>query len=126
MAGDARDAIGSWSGTEVTMRMQDVQREIDRMTRLIVRKFHPERIILFGSHARGDAGPDSDIDLLVVMDVPGSKVDAAVSIGVALHRFRIPKDIIVVTPEEFAWRKDVIGTIEYPASREGKVLHASP
>ncbi len=37
------------------------------MVRRIVHRFRPERIILFGSHARGDAGPDSDVDLLVVM-----------------------------------------------------------
>jgi predicted nucleotidyltransferase len=90
----------------------------------IVRQFHPERIILFGSHARGEAGPESDVDLLVVMPVEGLKHKKQVEIRVALHDIRIPKDIIVTTPEDFAWRKDVVGTIEYPAVREGKVLYA--
>jgi uncharacterized protein len=44
-----------------------VQKAIEQMVRRIVEQFHPERVILFGSHARGDAGPDSDVDLLVVM-----------------------------------------------------------
>jgi len=90
----------------------------------IVRKFQPERVILFGSHARGEGGPDSDVDLLVVMPVDGSKREKAVEIGVALHGIRVPKDIIVTTPEDFEWRKEVPGTIERPAAREGKVLYA--
>ncbi len=94
------------------------------MVRRIVDQFDPVRIILFGSHARGDAGPDSDVDLLVVMSVQGSKREAAVRIGVALHDIRLPKDIIVTTPEDFEWRKEVVGTIERPAAREGRVLYA--
>jgi predicted nucleotidyltransferase len=101
-----------------------IAREIQRMVRRIVRDFHPERVILFGSHARGEAGPDSDVDLLVVMPFEGLKHKKQVEIRVALHDIRIPKDIIVTTPEDFAWRKDVVGTIEYPAVREGKVLYA--
>ena len=98
--------------------------DIQRMARRIVRLFDPERVILFGSHARGEAGPDSDVDLLVVMDVEGSKLEKSIDIGVALHDFDVPKDVIVVRPDEFAWRKNYIGTIERPAAREGKVLYA--
>lgn len=97
---------------------------IDRMVRVIIRKFNPERIILFGSHARGEAGPDSDVDLLVVMPVKGSRRQKAVEIGVALHDIRMPKDIIVTTPEDFEWRKEIAGTIERPAVREGTILYA--
>lgn len=101
-----------------------VQQQIDRMVRRIVRRFHPERIILFGSHARGTATADSDVDLLVVMPVRGSKLQKAVEIGVALHGIDAAKDIFVTTPGDFEWRKDVVGTIEYPAAREGKVVYA--
>ena len=103
-----------------------LEAEIRRMTNRIVRRFHPHQIILFGSHARGDAGPDSDVDLLVVMPVEGSRREKAIEIGVALHDIRVPKDIVVTTPEEFAWRKEMIGTIERPAAREGRVLYARP
>jgi len=96
------------------------------MVRRIVSGFSPERIILFGSHARGTAGADSDVDLLVVMPVTGSKRRKAVEIGVALHDVDVAKDIVVSTPEEFRWRQDVVGTIEYPAAREGKVVYAKP
>ena len=98
-------------------------KHIERMVRRIVRRFQPEKVILFGSHARGQAGPDSDVDLLVVLPVTGSKREKAVEIGVAVHDFGFPKDILVTTPEEFEWRKDVIGTIEYPAAHEGKLLY---
>jgi predicted nucleotidyltransferase len=102
----------------------DIDRAIGRMVGRIVRQFRPERVILFGSHARGEAGPDSDVDLLVVMPVAGSRRDKAVEIGVALHDIRVPKDIIVTTPEDFEWRKEIVGTIERPATQEGKVLYA--
>jgi predicted nucleotidyltransferase len=94
------------------------------MVRRIVRQFHPDRVILFGSHARGDAGPDSDVDLLVVMPVQGSRREKQIEIRVALHDVPIPIDVIVTSPEDFAWRKEVVGTIEYPAVREGKLLYA--
>jgi hypothetical protein len=64
------------------------------------------------------------VDLLVVMPVKGSKRKMAIRIGVALHDIRIPKDIIVTTPEDFEWRKEIVGTIERPAAREGEVLYA--
>ena len=101
-------------------RQEEIQKMVDR----IVEQFHPEKIILFGSHARGEAGPDSDVDLLVVMPVEGSRREKAVQIGVALHDIRVPKDIIVITPENFEWRKEISGTIERPADREGMVLYA--
>ena len=94
------------------------------MVARIVERFDPDRIILFGSHALGTAGPDSDVDLLIVMPVKGSTREKAVEIGVALHDVDVAKDVLVVRPDEFAWRKDVMGTIEWPASREGRVLYA--
>jgi len=109
----------------VKKRPDTIQQKIDAMTRRIARLFHPERIILFGSHARGTATADSDVDLLVVMPVEREKKLAKeLEIRQALHSIRVPKDIIVTTPEDFAWRKDVVGTIEYPAIHEGTVVYA--
>ena len=104
-------------------RKENVQKQIRIMADLIIKRFEPEKIILFGSHAREDAGSDSDVDLLVIMNVEGSKRERQLEIRSALHDVRIPKDIIVSTPEEFEWRKEIAGTVEYPAVREGKVLY---
>ena len=101
-----------------------IQPHIDRMVQRIVKRFHPERIILFGSQARGDARPDSDVDLLVVMPFEGSRFEKELEIDKVLWSIPVSVDVIVTTPEEFAWRKDVVGTIEWPATHEGKVLYA--
>ena len=107
------------------VRLQNsVKKHIQQMVKRIVAQFHPERIILCGSHARGQAGADSDVDLLIVMPVSGSKRQKAVEIGVALHDIPIAKDVTVVTPEDFEWRKEIVGTIERPAARDGRLLYA--
>jgi predicted nucleotidyltransferase len=107
-----------------TVKRVGFQPLIDRIVKRIVKKFHPEKVILFGSHARGDAGPDSDVDLLVVMDFQGSKLEKMLELRATLNDISASVDILITTPEDFAWRKDVVGTIEWPAFREGKVLYA--
>ena len=74
---------------------------IGRMVKRIVKQFDPEQIILFGSQARGDAGPDSDVDLLVVMDVEGSRSEKCLEMRGALHDFLMPLDGIAATPEDY-------------------------
>jgi predicted nucleotidyltransferase len=108
----------------MTKREQAIEKNIREMVNRIVRKFRPERIILFGSRARGQGSPDSDVDLLVVMRVKGSKRQARLDMRRTLHDIRVPKDIIVTAPEEFEWRKEIVGTIERPAAQEGQILYA--
>jgi len=103
----------------------NVHTRINRMVKRIVARFDPEQIILFGSHARGDAGPDSDVDLLVVMPVEGSKRQKQLQVRMALGRLGVPVDIVLSRPEEFEWRKDYVGTIEHPAWREGRVVYSA-
>jgi predicted nucleotidyltransferase len=100
----------------------EVDQAIQEMVRRIVTGFDPERIILFGSQARGDAGPDSDVDLLVILDTESQK-QVTREILMALGAMGIPKDIVVITPDEFERRKDIVGTIAYPAHHEGRVLY---
>src|SRR3972149_9032400 len=99
-------------------------RLIKEMVRRIVERFKPEKVILFGPYARGTAGPDSDVDLLVVMHVSGSKRKTQLRIRTALHDILLPKDVIVRDGGEFGWRKDVAGTIEWAAARGGEGLYA--
>jgi len=110
----------------MNMRRQSkaTSKRIREMVNRIVKQFDPEKIILFGSQARGEAGPNSDVDLLVVMKVEGAKRAKQLELRAILHDIHVPKDIIVSTPEEFEWRKEVVGTIEHPAVREGRVLYA--
>ena len=104
-------------------RKKPVKQLVDLIVRRLVEQFDPEQIILFGSRARGATGPDSDVDLLIVSKVNGSKRDQELAIRVALHDIRISKDIIVVTPVEVERKRNITGTIIYPALREGKVLY---
>ena len=101
-------------------------KQIREMVSRIVAQFEPQRVILFGSYAVGRAGPDSDVDLLVVMPVSGSKRQKRLELRMALHDIVASKDIIVVTPDEFDRRKNIVGTIEYPAARDGKVMYVQP
>ena len=96
---------------------------IDIMVERIVAEFHPLRIILFGSQARGDAGPDSDVDLLVVLPQVENKRKTMVAILSALRDMPVAKDVVVTTPDEISEWGDVIGTVLRPALREGKVIY---
>lgn len=102
----------------------NTEHAVDMMVERLVERFGPEQIILFGSHARGTAGPDSDVDLLVVMPFTGSKRAKQLEMRLALHDITLPKDIILASPDEVARRRNVVGTIIRPALREGKVLYA--
>jgi predicted nucleotidyltransferase len=89
----------------------------------IATRFHPLKVILYGSRARGEGGPDSDADLLVVMPVNGSKRQQAVQMDLALEGIPIPIDLIVVTPEELEKYRETNGSIIREAMREGRVLY---
>jgi predicted nucleotidyltransferase len=108
------------------LRTVDNQGIIAEMVRRVVEGFNPHQIILFGSHARGTAGPDSDADLLVVMPLEGSRRKQAVEIRIALSGMGLAKAVIVVTPEEVEQYRDLVGTVIHPAMREGKVLYERP
>lgn len=89
----------------------------------IVRSFDPLRIILFGSHARGEARSGSDLDILVVLGEVKNKREAVVKIGNELSDLPVSKDIVVTTPEEISRRGEVIGLVLRPALREGRVIY---
>ena len=94
------------------------------MVKRLVDQFDPDSIILFGSHARGTANADSDIDLLVILPINGSKRDKQIEMRIALHEYKIPTDIIVATPDDVTRFRDIPGTIIRPALLEGKVVYA--
>jgi predicted nucleotidyltransferase len=95
----------------------------------IVREVDPLKVILFGLRARGDAGAESDIDLLVVMPevwAGAGKRRVAVAIMDALRDLPVAKDVVVTTPGELARRGRVVGTVLQLALAEGTVLYEHP
>lgn len=100
-----------------------IQETLDEIVSRIVERFDPDKIILFGSRARGDNATRSDVDLLVVMAVPHTRRRLATEIDLSLLGIDLPADVIVVTPEEVQRNQDRIGTIIRPAILEGKVLY---
>ncbi len=91
----------------------------------LVDGFAPNRIILFGSQARGTADDRSDVDILVVCSFEGKRRHLMLEMDRALRGLRLARDIMVLTPEEFERDRHIPGTIARPAWREGKVLYES-
>ena len=101
----------------------DVLEHLPEITKRIIKTSNPEKIILFGSHAHGNAHPDSDVDLLVI--IPEIKKMRAESVRVrrALRGLLIPIDVIVATPEQIERLGNMKGLIYHTALSEGRVLY---
>ncbi len=101
-----------------------------RLKDLILRVAAPQvrRIILFGSRARGDARPDSDFDILVVVRglTPTQAQACRLDLWRAFRGTGLPAEPWVMPEEEFDESKGVIGGLAYPAWKEGVVLHENP
>ena len=93
------------------------------ITRRIVEGFHPQRIVLFGSRARGDARADSDYDVLIVAPSDQDIHQRLVPVYSALRGLGIAKDILWFTPEEVTDWQDVRPHVISRALREGKILY---
>jgi len=105
------------------MAEREIARAVDGIVQRIVARFHPHRIILFGSHAQGARTRDSDLDILIVMPVEGSRRGKANEIDLALADRTIPVDVIVATPEQFERQKDVLGSIIREAAQKGTIVY---
>lgn len=96
---------------------------LEEIVRRIVKVADPERIILFGSLARGEADPDSDIDLLVIK-AGVHRRRTAQEIYRSLFGIAAPVDVIVVTPDDIQRFAGKVGTIIPAALAEGKEIYA--
>lgn len=101
---------------------------IREMVDTIVREADPDTVILFGSRARGDARPGSDVDLLIVEPEPfspqRSRRQETARLYLALRKLAIAKDLLLYSRDEFEQLKESPHHIVGRAQREGKVLHA--
>ena len=99
---------------------------ISTMVERIVGRFHPSRVVPFGSQARGTATKWSDVDLLVVLPSVSDKRRDGVEIRRTLGDLPVSKDILVTTPEEIARRGHLVGGVLRAALREGTVVYGRP
>lgn len=97
---------------------------LEKIIRRIVEVAQPEKIILFGSAARGEMGPNSDVDLLVVKS-GAHRLDLIARIYRNMRGVGAPVDIIVVTSEDIERFRDSHPLVIAPALREGKVVYAA-
>ena len=94
---------------------------VRRFARAVAEKFHPEKIILFGSYAYGAPHDDSDVDILVVMPAR-NEIDQAVKIRLAVPA-PFPMDLIVRTPQDLRWRLEEGDSFLREIVARGKVLY---
>ena len=96
---------------------------INEITRRLVSRFHPDKIILFGSQARGTADEKSDLDILVICPVTGNRRKMMVEMDRSLKGLEIARDIMILSNSEFERDREIPGTIARPAWKEGKLLY---
>ncbi len=97
---------------------------LKEITRKIVDRFHPEKIILFGSHAWGDPQPDSDLDLFVVMESDLSRARRAARIALECRPRLLAMDIVVRTPDEVGKRLEMRDPFIKRIFEDGRILYA--
>ena len=99
------------------------QEALDEIIRRIVEVAAPDRIILFGSAARGEMGPHSDLDLLVIKSGKFHRGHLAEEIYLRMHGVDYAVDAVVVTPEDIEKYRDAHALVIAPAMREGRVIY---
>jgi predicted nucleotidyltransferase len=99
---------------------------LSEVVRRLVEAYHPERIYLFGSVARGDAGPDSDYDIMVIVadDAP-EELRRSRAAYVALWGTGVAADVLVWTASQFDGRLHLGASLPATVIREGRLLHAA-
>ena len=111
--------------TDITNLDIMMPEEVMPVTEVIVEKFHPKQVILFGSHARQTAHGESDIDLLIVMETAKKNTEQAIDIIRALN-YKSNLDLVVRTPNTLQERLRLGDSFLQNIVKEGVVLYAEP
>jgi predicted nucleotidyltransferase len=98
---------------------------VDQLVQKVVETVHPLRIILFGSAARGDSGPSSDLDLLVVMPQGAHRRKTAQELYRKIRGIGVPFDVLVATPTDLERHKKDPGLIYRTILEEGREVYAA-
>ena len=93
---------------------------IDKAAKLLLEAAPGSKVILFGSHTRGDADPKSDVDFLVVEPEVKDRIGEMVRLDEVLHPLPIAVDILVASAEHFDYWKDTPNTVYYRPVKEGR------
>jgi predicted nucleotidyltransferase len=104
----------------------DADPKLAEIVRRLIAAYAPERIYLFGSRARGDSGPDSDYDLMLV--VPDSASEEQQRSAMAYDKLwgtQAPVDVVVWTHSHFESRLHIPASLSATVVREGRLLHAA-
>jgi predicted nucleotidyltransferase len=110
----------------VEEKLAKSDRILEEMVSRLIAAFNPDHIYLYGSRARGEAGPDSDYDLMLVVSasqVPRYRRDQQAFR--ALCGLGVPKEVIVLTRAEFEVGRKVICSLPATVLREGRLLYAA-
>ncbi len=110
------------AGETGSTRVPDILAEV---VRRIVESVHPLRIVLFGSAARGQMGPDSDLDILIVMPEGAHRRKTSLEAFRALRGIGMPKDVVVVTERDVREHRHNHSLVLKPALDEGREIYAA-
>jgi uncharacterized protein len=101
------------------------EQDINIVTKRIVEFYQPEKVILFGSYALGNANDNSDLDLLLIKDTDEAPINRAAGVRKSLRDILLPMDILVYTPSEISKDKERKFTFIHDVLKSGKILYAS-
>jgi len=98
---------------------------INKIINAVLKVIVPDKVILFGSHARGDARPDSDYDILIIKSgiENGNRIEGDIYEKLFDEDIDVSVDVLVATPEIIEKYKDALGCIIKPALREGIIIY---
>jgi predicted nucleotidyltransferase len=97
--------------------------QINQIVATIVKSVHPDKVILFGSYANGNPGEDSDLDLLVIKDMPQKRIQRGREIRKYLRGAGIPIDLLVYTPREIEEWQETKAAFITQIIDQGQVLY---
>jgi len=101
----------------------DIAQLLQEIVKRLVSVSQPQKVILFGSYARGTPTQHSDLDILVVEKLVPSRFKEMIRLRRALRGLAFPIDILVISEEEFQNRSSIPSTVYYWAKKEGKILY---
>lgn len=105
------------TGSEISPQL------LDEITRRIVDRFHPRRVIVFGSQARGDTHGGSDVDLFVEMETDRRPPERAAEVAAIFGLRPWSLDVVVYTPDEVKRMRAIRGTLLQRIEQEGRVAY---